>query len=59
MAMIKTELCTDCKEEGVSPSSEYQFIDVKHEAVESVLKVEVKVRIMFLKSLYQYTKHAF
>jgi hypothetical protein len=27
--------------------------------VESVLKVEVKVRIMFLKSLYQYTKHAF
>ena len=56
MAMIKTELCTDSKAEGASPLSEYQFIDVKHEAVESVLKIEVKVRIMFLKCLYQYTK---
>jgi hypothetical protein len=56
MAMIKTELCTDPKAEGVSPLSQYQFIDVKHEAVESVFKIEVKVRIMFLKSLYQYTK---
>jgi hypothetical protein len=55
MAMIKTELCTDTKAEGVSPLSEYQFVDVKHEVVESVLKSEVKVRVMFLKSLYQYT----
>jgi len=56
MAMIKTELCTDSKAEGVSPLHEYQFVDVKHEAVESVLKIEVKVRIMFHRSLYQYTK---
>jgi hypothetical protein len=59
MATIKTELCTDSKAEGVYPLSEYQFIDVKHEAVESVLKTEVKVRITFLKSLYQCTKQSY
>jgi len=56
MAMIKTELCADSTAEGVSPLCEYQFVDVKHEAVESVLKIEFKVRITFPKSLYQYTK---
>jgi len=56
MATIKTELCADSTAEGVSPLREYQFVDVKHEPVESVLKIEVKVRIMFLKSLCQYTK---
>jgi hypothetical protein len=56
MATIKTELCADSTAEGVSPLREYQFVDVKHEPVESVLKIEVKVRIMFLRSLCQYTK---
>jgi hypothetical protein len=56
MAMIKTEPCTDTKAEETSPLSEYQFIAVKQEAVESAVKIEVRVRIMFLKGLYQYTK---
>jgi hypothetical protein len=59
MTTIKTELCTDCKAEGASPLSEYHFIDVKHESVESILKTEVKVRIMFLKSLYHCTKQSY
>jgi hypothetical protein len=41
MAMIKTELCTDTEAEGMAVLSEYQLIDVKHEAV---IKSEVKVR---------------
>ena len=59
MAMIKTELCTETKTEGLSALSEYQLIDVKHEAVDPVLKSEVKVRVMFLKplSVYQAVIH--
>jgi hypothetical protein len=48
MAMIKTELCADANAEGMSPLSEYQFIDIKHEAVESVIKSEVTVRFAYV-----------